>query len=235
MEISDIEKLVSYLGVFGTGALIGGGIILLFIKSYLPSYLSEKAKNLATKQDIEGITRKVEEVKSDIEISKELQKQFLTQKQEYIMKFFDEVTEFHYEKTGVNFGDFPNDQGQSLFEFQNEFYKSVAEILKSYQRLVVFLSPESKLLGYANVLTSCVLESRKVMKENFGPIKSTAVAEHFAFLGEDRGEKRSAVDEANQANTKFWEEMRPSVEQFRENYRLFLAELNEFVKPNEQA
>jgi len=63
-ELSEIEKLISLLGSFGIGALLGGGIIYLFIKSYIPSYLSEKAKNLATKEDVETITDKVESVKA---------------------------------------------------------------------------------------------------------------------------------------------------------------------------
>lgn len=64
MKYSEIEKLISLLGSFGIGALVGGVIIYLFIKNYIPSYLSEKAKNLATKEDIEGITDTVESVKS---------------------------------------------------------------------------------------------------------------------------------------------------------------------------
>jgi len=65
MEISELQKILSLVGSFGVGALLGAGIIFLFIKSFLPSYLSEKGKNLATKEDIETITDKVESVKTD--------------------------------------------------------------------------------------------------------------------------------------------------------------------------
>ena len=65
MSISEIEKLISLLANLGLGAIIGGGIVYLFIKSFIPKYLSEKAKNLATKEDIADITDKVESVKSD--------------------------------------------------------------------------------------------------------------------------------------------------------------------------
>ena len=37
----------------------------LFLQKYLPSYLSEKAKNLATKEDIAEITHQIEQVKSE--------------------------------------------------------------------------------------------------------------------------------------------------------------------------
>ena len=39
-------------------------IIGLFLKNYLPSYLTEKGKNLATKEDIDEITNKIERVKT---------------------------------------------------------------------------------------------------------------------------------------------------------------------------
>jgi hypothetical protein len=63
MEYLEIVKLTSLLGSFGIGALLGGCIFYLLIKSYIPSYLAEKAKNLATKEDIEFLTDKVESVK----------------------------------------------------------------------------------------------------------------------------------------------------------------------------
>lgn len=65
MSDKEIEILFSLVGSFGLGAVVGGGIIYLFIKSFIPAYLSEKAKNLASKEDIEAITKKVESVKSD--------------------------------------------------------------------------------------------------------------------------------------------------------------------------
>ena len=43
--------------------LLALGVVPLFLWKYLPSYLSKKAENLATKEDIGEITRKVEEAK----------------------------------------------------------------------------------------------------------------------------------------------------------------------------
>ena len=44
--------------------LIGLASVGLFVKSYFPSYIQEKAKNLATKEDIGAITQTVEAVKA---------------------------------------------------------------------------------------------------------------------------------------------------------------------------
>lgn len=65
MNITEIEKLISLAGNLGVGAILGGGITYLFLKSFLPSYFSKKAENLATKEDIASITDKVESVKTD--------------------------------------------------------------------------------------------------------------------------------------------------------------------------
>ena len=51
--------------------LIGFAIIALFAKSYFPKYISEKAKNLATKEDIANITDQIEGVKSNYALSLE--------------------------------------------------------------------------------------------------------------------------------------------------------------------
>jgi len=50
--------------------LLAIGALGLFIKSFLPSYMNEKAKNLATREDVEGITKQVEQAK--LVYSKEL-------------------------------------------------------------------------------------------------------------------------------------------------------------------
>jgi hypothetical protein len=52
-----MEFFLSFIGVLV--ALIVWGVV----RTYFPGYLAEKGKNLATKEDIEGITRQIEEVK----------------------------------------------------------------------------------------------------------------------------------------------------------------------------
>lgn len=54
--------------------LLGLVALCLLFKQALPSYLSEKGKNLATKEDIGAITEKVENVKATITLSVETSK-----------------------------------------------------------------------------------------------------------------------------------------------------------------
>ena len=65
MNIAEIEKLMTLAGSIGIGVIFGAGIVYLIVKTFIPSYLSEKGKNLATKEDIATITDKVESVKTD--------------------------------------------------------------------------------------------------------------------------------------------------------------------------
>ena len=44
-------------------AMIGIIFLIMFKKNYFPKYLEEKGKNLATKEDVADITKKVESVK----------------------------------------------------------------------------------------------------------------------------------------------------------------------------
>lgn len=48
-------------------------LALLFAKHFLPKYVEEKAKNLATKEDVEEITQKIEAVKAEVELQKSIQ------------------------------------------------------------------------------------------------------------------------------------------------------------------
>lgn len=47
-------------------ATVGLVVLGWFLRSYFPSYLSEKGRNLATKEDVKEITGKIEEVKASI-------------------------------------------------------------------------------------------------------------------------------------------------------------------------
>jgi hypothetical protein len=95
MDLSELNTLIGYFGALGIGGMIGGGIMWFFVKSYIPSYLEEKGKNQATKEDIGGITREVESIKNSFAIQlKELEhqktllaegfKSSLSQQQEYV-------------------------------------------------------------------------------------------------------------------------------------------------------
>jgi uncharacterized membrane-anchored protein YhcB (DUF1043 family) len=208
----------------------------LLLKSFLPNYVKKKAENLATKEDIKNITEKIESVKSKIDINTDAHKSYISERKTALLKFYDEISSFHYELMAVNFGDFPMDGGQSLYEYQTNYYKAVAEILKSYQRLVIYLPNDSALLGQANAITVNVIDSRKVLKSHFGSIKTTSIKEHQAYANVQADGKEPyviAANEADIANNTYWGLMKPLAESYREVYQHYLSNLNVYLKESE--
>ena len=61
-------------------------VILSLITVFLVQYLKDKGKNYATKQDIAGITRKIEDVKAEIQNQQDVEKQKRQLKYDAILK-----------------------------------------------------------------------------------------------------------------------------------------------------
>lgn len=82
MDISLAVHVVLLVSIF-----IGG----LLIKIYLPGYIGEKAKNLATKEDIADITSKIEQVKVEYAKQLELYKSDIWQAQQRNLQMHEEA------------------------------------------------------------------------------------------------------------------------------------------------
>ncbi len=63
MTHQELSGLYFSLSGFGLGAICSGITVYILFRYFLSSYLTKKGENLATKEDIEEITHKVEEVK----------------------------------------------------------------------------------------------------------------------------------------------------------------------------
>ncbi len=59
-----MQDIGSILGYFSGGVFVGLTLFGIFGRKYLESYLTEKGKNLATKEDIQDITHQVEAIKN---------------------------------------------------------------------------------------------------------------------------------------------------------------------------
>lgn len=64
MSPEEMQIIFTFLLRYGFEGVIAGVIVFLLVKHFLPGYLSQKGKNLATKEDISYITKEIEEVKS---------------------------------------------------------------------------------------------------------------------------------------------------------------------------
>jgi hypothetical protein len=68
MTQGEIEMIMQLLVRYGFEAIIAGIVVFLLLKFFLPGYLTEKGKNLATSEDIANITKKIEAVKADCSV-----------------------------------------------------------------------------------------------------------------------------------------------------------------------
>lgn len=99
--------------VFDILILISIGIVVLLAKKYVPTYVSEKAKNLATKEDIASITAEVENIRlqyakdietfkadllRELELLKISQAELQLHKTEQFVKFIEYFNNFFSDK-----------------------------------------------------------------------------------------------------------------------------------------
>lgn len=94
-------------------------VIGLFAKKYLPSYLQQKGRNLATKEDIKEITNKIEsvktqytkiieELKADLSIRNEQKIRILEKRNESLLKLYEDCCELVNGKLSINLYSFLN-------------------------------------------------------------------------------------------------------------------------------
>jgi len=216
--------------IISTASIIGVGILGFLLRGYIGSYVSEKGKNLATKEDIAQITAQIENVKASIQTLAQLKTDYEQQRRQWLLSFYDSSVEMLYEKFSVNFGDLPSDEGRSLFEFQQSFRILVSSMIKEYQRIVLYFENEHPLRMNAEKVLNSALEAESVFRKRFGRIKITLVEEMTAFKSGERQRKEEAVARSDEAAKVYWDEMRPIVAAFRDALRQYLTSVNLFLK-----
>lgn len=211
-------------------------LVIAIIKLAGSSYLKKKGENLATKEDIKEITSKIEGVKAEFELKNEFYKTYETGKRSELLCFYDKVTEFRYEYLAANIGNFPMDGGQSLFDYQQKFHLQVVEVLKQYQRLVVYLEQNSSILLVAEKLTNLALSTDKVMRSKFPALKRSSIEESVAYAkAKSTGDDalfHIAVDKTDRDSKAFLAELRPLSKEFTAEYTKYLSELNQEITSN---
>lgn len=147
-------------------------IILLFagfwLKSYLPSYFSEKGKLLAHKEDIEAITKKIEAVKSDFTNSTEILKSGLqrlisletshrNEERNSIIEFYTKYNQWLYALLEINYGAYNVFTTKDLIEkriYLEKFYGETG-IAKSKIQLLV---KDEEIITLSSELFVAILE-----------------------------------------------------------------------------
>lgn len=212
--------------------IIVSAIVGFLVRGYFGSYVSEKGKNLATKEDIAQITTEIENVKSSIQTLTQLKTDYEQQRRQWLLAFYDSSIEMLYKKFSVNFGDFPFDEGKSLIDFQKSFNAIIAAMVKEYQRIVLYFESENPLRVHSEKVLNAALEAHSIFKKRFGAVKITFLEEEAAFKSGDQERKNKAVEKSNEANKKYWDEIKPIANSFQGNLQDYLTAVNHFLKEN---
>lgn len=68
MSLDELNHILTLLGAFGLGGTVAGLGVFYLLKTFIPAYLSKKAENLATREDIASITNEIERVKTQYSV-----------------------------------------------------------------------------------------------------------------------------------------------------------------------
>lgn len=208
-------------------------IFAFFLRSYLPSYFSKKGENQAAKEDTRDISGSDESIRSAIQEIRTGRDEYFREQRNHLLKFYDLAVEFYYEKLAVNFGDIIVEDGKPLVIFQESFNKNVIELLKSYQRIVVYFNSKAEVRVTSEKFLLQAIEARKIMIKHFGGIKTTLINEVNPSIMVDKERYRKAVEDSNQANDKYWKAMKPIMDESMDDLRQYISAVNEFLRPQD--
>ncbi len=224
-----VLKIISIAGIFVLG---------LMAQRYLPAYVAQKGKNLATKEDIGEITRIVEGIRSQNATELELVRGALQQASQWqtslaevernaIVDFFDECVELIFGKVQVNFGELPIDSGRSLVDYQTGVREQLVMILKKYHRLILYLKPGSEIASAAQKFVTGSIGFGAAFRKHFGRLKAALIEEGQKI---DRGEYSAAVSATDAAAKTYHSAIEPFTNAMSEALRDLMVAGNKHLR-----
>ncbi len=206
--------------------------IVLFFKEYLFSYFKKKWENLATQEDIENITKKIEETKSDINmIYKNIE--FVNDKENNILlNIFDDLTILFNELLIVNFWDiyWPKENYiDEMKKYEKDFYKNITAITINYHHALVYIK-DKELLSNLSDIYDILLKIRVTFKNNFSWVKISWYNEvsELSNVSFDKKEYWEKVKKADESVKKYYYKINPLKKELFEKYNLYIFNLKTF-------
>jgi hypothetical protein len=222
--------------------LLIGGIIAasLFLKNFLPSYVTEKGRNLATKQDIAAITKEVESVKafytreiehlrSSLTVLANQRSAFDEQRRKALFQFFDDCVALTFDRLTANHGDFPADQGQAITKYQEETMVLFTAIILDYHRVLLLCEERSELTLSAQKVVMSSIDVRRAFRQHFTRVKLRMIDEARASGSDDKEAYKRAVQAANEAEATYRNALKPHQESMHNHFAAFLRALNTYI------
>lgn len=228
--------------------LNSGFLVLLLIavgslcmKNLFGPYTQEKAKNLATKEDIEAITKRIESVKLEysklaeqirgaVKVASDQVANMRDFQREAMLAFFDKALVLLFDKLQTRFGEMPVDGGKSLWEYQQATNQLFTDLYLAYHRLLVFSEPgASYLQAGAGLLMDSFLIANS-FRAKFGAVKKALLQEDGAHGSNEPSNYRTAVEASNAAVRAFYDEIGPIRDKAMVSLSAYIKALNDYLR-----
>lgn len=175
--------------------ILAVGVILYFtIKNFLPSYFNEKGKNIATKEDIEEITRKVENIKLELSNLHFQQNDLLEKRKTALLYFFEQYIEFS-ETTlkNISFVDTYLYQPDKISERANIIIEKKGQIEKSFWILSMYEMLDKKFIEQVQTIVLKTNDYYRLTIDFLLKIETNSLMISQTNLTRDLAEKRRAI------------------------------------------
>ena len=232
-------------------AFISG--LFVYVNNYFPSYFKKKGENLATKEDIEGITKIVEGVKlgnsKDFEIIKlelgivsKSQEAIFDDERKSIIDFFGAVTSFYESNMDIQTIPYDSEGINIIREEIRNHQLDYAKLQVAHSSVLLFCSND-KLIELIKPVILSLLEFTKLTQVSRRKIEGkvelyisekTFQDKHPELIVDRQPLLHELLDEIHNINIKYLESKSELFEGYFPKYRALLMECKGYLKARKE-
>lgn len=139
--------------IFEITKIIFGIVLFLIIRHFLSSYLNEKGKNIATKEDIEGITEKIENIKFEVSNLHFQKNELLEKRKLALLEYFELFVEFAESSVkNISFIDTFIYMPDKINEKTNKIIEKKGEVEKAMWKLLIYEFQDQKFIDNIKII-----------------------------------------------------------------------------------
>jgi len=223
------------------------GALALWLRNWLPSYLKQKGENAATKEDISGITEKIESVKLDYSSKLEglrsefgvvsAQRNLLNERGfESLTAFFNTALSLIKEKLEVSLGEIGSiaTASDELYKYQVEVESLFTKLAVDYHKLVLFHIDKVELLKAANEVIIASGLVHQSFRKHFGKVKDAISKEASAIAANDNARRAAVTKTSNEVVGAYYDDFRPLKKDLDTAFTGYLKALHNHIKMSSQ-
>lgn len=164
--------------------IVSVGLIGLIVGKFLPSYITEKGKNVATKEDVGQITMIIEATKNDLGILREEITSTRVRGDNALREFFENC---HALESIL--GTFPRISALTFREDMDQYYDSIHrlfdDIILSQRRLLLYSHGDDKIIKQSEKIASVCPYLISVAKKQFSSVDNELKNHIYEFLNQE--------------------------------------------------